>query len=116
MANPIQSFGGIGIYVNGDNGRPQPKISEHFVLDGTESVFHYFGHGSDGRTLSCTIMDNPTALENLKTMCKTLASGLLVSDQGNEGAWILESIEYTRIVDISRTTPVWKATLNLKEA
>lgn len=114
----LWSFAGINIIVDGDNGKPQPKVSEHFVLDGTESVYHYFGYGSDVRTLTGHIMDNPlsSALEDLKDYCKLQTAGALVSDQGSEGSWYIESMDYSRVRDTSRTTPVWKFTLNLKAA
>jgi hypothetical protein len=114
----LWSFAGIDIIVDSDAGKPQVKMSEHFVLDGTESVFHYFGYGSDTRTIGGHIMDNPSssALEDLADYCKLGTAGALVSDQGSEGNWFIESFEYSRVRDISRTKPVWKFTMNLKKA
>jgi len=112
----LWSFSGVDIIIDGDAGKPQVKMSEHFILDGTESIFHYFGYGSDTRTLTGHILDTPTNLDLLKGYCRTGASGVLISDQGVEGNYFIESIEYNRVRDISRTTPVWKFTMNLKQA
>jgi hypothetical protein len=110
------TLGGYRIIVNGDSGKPEPKVSEHFVLDGTESVFHYFGYGSPSRTLTGHLLDNPDDLDDLVTLCNTATPSTLVTDQGSEGDWIIMSIQYQRIVDIKRQKPVWRLTLELKQA
>jgi len=110
------TLGGYRVIVNGDSGKPEPKISEHFVLDGTESVYHYFGYGSPTRTLTGHLLDNPDDLPSLVALCNTATPSALVSDQGAEGDYIITSIAHQRIVDIKRVKPVWRLTIELKKA
>lgn len=110
------TFGGYRIIVNGDSGKPEPKTSEHFVLDGTESVIHYFGYGSPTRTLTGHLLNNPDDLANLIALNNLATPSALVSDQGSEGNWILMTLQYQRVVDIKRQKPVWRFTMELKKA
>jgi hypothetical protein len=110
------TFAGYRIIVDGDQGRPDPHIGIHDVLDGTESVIHYFGFGSPTRTLSAWLLDNPNDIEDLEDYCEFATPGELVSDQGSEGNWIITSISKQRIRDIKRVKPVWKLTIELKRA
>lgn len=110
------TLGGYRIIVNGDTRKPEPKISEHFVLDGTQSIFHYFGYGSPTRTLTGTMLDNPDDLSPLEALCNTATPSALISDQGAEGDYLIMSIVSQRVMDIKRTKPVWRFTIELKQA
>ncbi len=110
------TLGGYRIIVNGDTQKPEPKVSEHFVLDGTQSVFHYFGYGSPSRTLTGHLLDNPDDLASLVDLCNNMTPAALVSDQGSEGNYLIISISSQRIQDIKRVKPVWRFTMELKKA
>ena len=112
----LWTLGGYNFVVNGDGGKPEPKVSEHFVLDGTESVYHYFGYGSPSRTLTGHLLNNPDDKGNFDGLCEGAIPAALVSDQGSEGDYIVMGITWQRVPDIKRTKPVWRFTMELKKA
>jgi|WetSurMetagenome_2_1015567.scaffolds.fasta_scaffold01074_4 hypothetical protein len=116
MSASIWKIGGYDIIVNGDGGKPDPKISEHYILDGHESVLHYFGYGSPSRTLTGHLLDTSDDKPDIDALCETATPSTLTSDQGSEGTWVIMSIQWQRVPDIKRTKPVWRFTMELKKA
>ena len=108
------TIGGYRIIVSEDGGRPETRLSEHIVLDGTESIIHNFGYGSNVRTLTAYLLDNPDDYTNIENAQKNGTTMALVSDQGSEGNYKIWTVTRQRVQDIKRTKPVWKLALELK--
>ena len=100
--------------VKEDSERPDTKLSEHIVLDGTESIIHNFGYGSGTRSLSGILLDNGSDYTVLVSGYHNGTVFTLNSDQGSEGTYVIWTINKKRLQDISRTTPVLQVDLELK--
>lgn len=104
----------IDLKVKEDSERPDTKLSEHVVLDGTGSIIHNFGYGAGVRSISAVMLDNGDEYPLLVSGYHNGITYQLVSDQGPEGYYNIWTINKKRLQDISRTTPVLQVDLELK--
>lgn len=105
-------IGGIRIIVTDDSSKPEVKMSEHIILDGQESILHYFGYGSDKRTLKAWLLDNPEYLPVIRNWYRN-GSGIILSDPfGNSGAYKINELSFNKVQDIKRVNKL-PITLNM---
>lgn len=100
--------------VRDDTERPDTKLSEHFVLDGTDSIIHNFGFGAGLRALSGVLLDNGNEYSLLVSGYHYGTIYTLYSDQGSEGDYRIWTLNKKRLQDLSRTTPVLQVDMELK--
>jgi hypothetical protein len=104
----------IRFIVNSDSEKPETRLSEHIVLDGTESIIHNFGYGSGTRTLGGHLLDNGSEYPLLVSGYHAGTLYSLNSDQGVEGTYRIWSLSKKRIQDVKRSTPVLQIEMELK--
>jgi len=110
------SLGGVKVAFSSDDEKPETRLSEHIVLDGTESIIHRFGYGSGLRTLTGHILGDNGEYATLVSGYHLQTQLSLVSDQGTEGNYTIWSISRKRVQDIKRVKPVYQVTVELKAA
>jgi hypothetical protein len=110
----LWSLGGVDIIVSGDDDKPDTRLSEHVVLDGTESIIHRFGYGSGLRTLTTYILGDTGEYDTLVSGYHNQTPMILFSDQGTEAIYTIWSISRKRLLDTKRTNPSYQVNLELK--
>jgi hypothetical protein len=110
----LWKLGNTPLIVTSDDDKPDTRLSEHIVLDGTESIIHRFGYGSGLRTLTAYILGDNGEYETLVSGYHSQENLSLISDQGSEGDHIIWSVSRKRILDTKRTKPVYQVNLELK--
>lgn len=99
---------GQRIYVEKDSGwAHNPRLGEINVLDSTQTIIHTAGRPSYTRQLTFVVFSGYH--DNILP----ITDGILLSDQGNEGEVIVKSMKGERLMDISRTTAVFRCTVEL---
>ena len=105
------TLNGVRVYVEKDTDwQLTPRIGEVNVLDSNQTIIHCAGRPSYTRSLTFVVFSGYQA--NILTL--PLCSGIpLVSDQGAQGDVIIKSLKADRLLDISRTTAVYRITCEL---
>jgi len=99
---------GVRIYVEEDTGwQHTPRLGEIDVLDSTQTIIHYAGRPSYTRQIVGVVFSG------YHNNILPIVSGILLSDQGNEGMVIVKSCKGKRLQDIKRDTAVYRVTLDL---
>ena len=105
------TLAGQRIYVEQDTAwQHTPRIGEVNVLDSEETILHYAGRPSYTRQIVFVVFSG------YGTNILPITSGILVSDQCNEGQVVVKSCKGTRLFDTSRTTSVVRVTMELLKA
>lgn len=107
------TLAGKTIIVSDDGSKPESFISEHKVLDATNTILHYFGYGSNKRTLKAYLLNNPDDYSALQEYYRRGLSATLTSDQGTEGSYYITQLSRSRVRDIRRVKPVWLLSIEL---
>jgi len=102
----------VRIYVEEDSGLlTTPRIGKIDVLDSNQTILHHAGRPSYTRTLTFVVFSgyHAAVLPLADGAAKTLTS----YDETNEGDYIITSLKGKRLQDISRTTRVFRITMDL---
>lgn len=110
----LWSLGSTPLIVSELNKKPDARLSEHIVLDGTESIIHRFGYGSGVLSLTAWILGDSGQYATLESGYHSQAIMALTSDQGSIGTFRIWSLDCKRILDTSRTLPVYQVAIELK--
>jgi hypothetical protein len=102
------TLGGERIYVEKDSGwQTKPRIGKIEILDSEQTIIHRAGRPSYNRSIQFVVFSGYK--DNILPLCSGVQA--LVSDQGAEGNVHIESMQAERLRDISRTTPVFRVTM-----
>jgi hypothetical protein len=86
------------------------------VLDATAEVVSFYGAKSRRSTLNFILFEaenSSTGLNTLEGYVGTDADVALASDQGAEGNFRILTLDASRVMDTSRSTPVWDCVASL---
>lgn len=97
-------LGGLKIIVTSDTAKDDVKQSEHVILDGNESVLHYFGYGSDKRTIKAWLLDNPDDIVQIRKWHRVGSSVFLTDYKNVDNPYRIMELSWEKVNDISRIT------------
>ena len=100
----------------GDEQSVQARYAVQEVLDATADTLNYYGAGSDRRRLHFFLdedVNGNSGMSTLKAAVRANSNAALVSDQGSEGNYRIQSVSFRRLQDHSRTNPAYDCTAEL---
>lgn len=111
---PLWALGDVPLIVSSEEVKPDTRLSEHIVLDGTQSIIHRFGYGNGVRSLTAWILGDTGQYETLQSYYHQQNIVTLSGDLGTIGSYRIWSLQRKRVLDVRRTDPVYQLTLELK--
>lgn len=106
------SLAGVNIAVEKDSmDIPKLRYTEHAVLDSTQTVIMLWGSGLENRKITGVLWSD---LDIIQTY---VGSGwvALVSDQGSEGNYFIESLDVQNLYDARADVPVYRITVDMRK-
>jgi hypothetical protein len=111
----LWSLGTVPIIVSAEDHKPETRLSEHIVLDGTQSIIHRFGYGSGVLALTAYILGDDGQYTTLEGYYHNQTLVALTSDQGAQGNFRVWSLTRKRVLDTRRNKPVYQLSIELKK-
>lgn len=116
---PYWSIGDVKFYVDEQGGDKPAVIGEQHVLDATKSTKHHSGSMGKSRRIAGTLLDTSGShpiLNLLESYTESDTARTLTSDLGSEGSYYVMSVSHERRQAVNLDVPVFRVTVELKEA